>query len=89
MYGTMIITHCARNTFSLSLHNKMQHIIQMSYDNKRFCIVFPGRTNVHSYAPHSNVTSLLLLEQSMMGSDSGAWGNTGEREETEIEKRGW
>lgn len=22
----------------------------------------------------------------MMGSDSGAWGNTGEREETEIEK---
>lgn len=42
MYGTMIITHSARNTFSLSIHNKRQHIIQINYDNKRFCIVFQG-----------------------------------------------
>lgn len=73
----------------------MIYILQINCHDKRYFSVVVAKnpkTNVHSNV-HNHAASLLLLEQSMMGSDSSASGNMDAREETEMEKEmgsgGW
>lgn len=50
MYSTTTIMNSARNTFSHSFNNKMQYIIQINYDDKRyFCVVAAEETYIATH----------------------------------------